>query len=163
MSNIAKIKDLPGFVTAVITALIGLVLLQAGRAQASLGQKEDSIDTDCKQIVGVRRISTMRNAYTIHEIVNKRVTIREYASGGVIFAVSWTGSRHPDLSGLLGKYFQEVQDASRHSAKVKGVRFHGRLQSRNVVIEKSGHMRWIQGKAYVSHLIPKVVSLSEIQ
>ena len=160
MEKIIKKNEFLWF-KVIISAL--LLFIEIKDAQASLGQLEASIEDDRQKISAVRHASRIGNSYTVHEIANQRINIREYVSHGVVFAVSWTGARHPDLTGLLGKYFQDYQNSSRHSVKVRGVRSHGSIHGQNVIVEKSGHMRWIQGKAYVPNLMPMGVTSSEIQ
>ena len=76
------------------------------------------------------------------------MTVKEYLSpNGTVFAVSWRGPRPPDLSQLLGSYFAEYQTAA---AAPHAQRGHLLVQTENLVVETSGHMRDLRGRAYRS-------------
>lgn len=146
------------------TLVSALVVLSGVRiSYASLGMTEASVEGDRQRFTAERHPSVVKSSYTIHEIANRRITVREYSANGVIFAISWTGARHPDLSGLLGKYFEDYQATSKRAVKVKGIHSYRSLQGQGVVVEKSGHMRWIQGKAYAPALMPEGVSPDEVK
>ena len=73
-------------------------------------------------ISGVRHSSAAKTSYKIHEIANDHLTVREFESGGVIFGIAWQGARHPDLTGLLGRYYGDFQDASNQAARAEKVK-----------------------------------------
>jgi hypothetical protein len=132
-------------------------------AKAGLGESEASVDQDRQALSGQRNASVAHPQYTVHEIVNGAVTVHEYAQNGVVFGVAWKGVAAPDLSSLLGNYYSEFQDASKQAVRQKGQRAHSMVQGAHVVVERSGHMRAIQGKAYVLALLPQGVSADDIQ
>jgi hypothetical protein len=140
-----------------------LLLAPIGTALASLGGSEKSVETDRKKTFTAEAHSTTLKAYTMHEIKNDHLTIREYSSNGVIFAITWKGSTHPDLSDLLGKYFEDYRQSLQASPRFRGARAQSRVEGRQVVVEKSGHMRAMQGKAYVLSLMPQGVSVHELE
>jgi hypothetical protein len=148
--------------------LIGLglslaVLVAADRCYATLGEAEDSVASD-EEALSTNRVSTTAYiGYTVQEIVSDAVTVREYVSpGGVIFAIAWNGLIHPDLTPLLGTYAAEYEDSLRRTEHEPG---RGRLhvESNRVVVEKWGHMRNLQGRAYIPALIPTGVAVHEIR
>jgi hypothetical protein len=131
---------------------------------ATLGDKDDSVETDRKAFAAIRNPSTAHENYTVHEIASDGMTIREYAAAdGTIFAIAWKGISHPDLSSIMGDYFSDYQKTSKNLAKQKGHRPHAIVRSPSVVVEKFGHMRAAQGKAYVLALLPEGVSANDIQ
>ncbi|MFL5812483.1 MAG: DUF2844 domain-containing protein [Bdellovibrionia bacterium] len=143
-------------------------------AIASLGGSIDSIESDRKAFEGKLRSLTTTDSqkkYTVHEISRDGTQIFEYAlPNGTVFAVSWRGPTQPDLTVLLGDYYQEYQDKlsslNRASSDGRTAQRRGRsarvIRSKNMVIERSGHMRDIRGKAYLPKLMPKDVKPEDL-
>lgn len=130
---------------------------------ATLGGSADSVESDRKVLSAVRKPSASADRYTIQEIQIDATLVREYISpSGIVFGVAWNGLMHPDLTQLLGPYAGEYQEASQQTP-----RKHGRamleVKANNVVVVKWGHMRNLQGRAYVPDLIPAGVSIDEIK
>jgi hypothetical protein len=148
--------------------LIGLglaaaLLVSAGRVEATLGEVEDSVAADATALVAKRVTAAVRNGYTVQEIRSDSVTVREYiAPSGIVFAIAWNGLIHPDLLPLLGSYAGEYQTAARHAPRERGSR-HRQVETNRVIVETWGHMRNLQGRAYVPALIPSGVSIDEIK
>ena len=101
--------------------------------------------------------------YTVHEFELNGSTIHEYLSQGKVFAVTWTGRTHPDLSKLIGEYADEYTLALNQSSRMRGQRAQGQVKGEHVVVEKSGHMRAMVGRAYLPLEMPNGVSLNEIK
>ena len=143
---------------------IALLLFPSPRqARATLGESVDSVESDRKALSGARRAATARDGYTVHEVVSDANTVREYvSSSGVVFGIAWNGLSHPDLTPLLGSYVDEYKQAAKQTPRKPG---HRSLQvkANRVVVEKWGHMRNLQGRAYVPALIPPGVSVDEIK
>ena len=104
----------------------------------------------------------LRNT-SIHEFQSETITVREYVSpSGVVFGIAWNGLTHPDLIPLLGSYASEHQKAASHIKRQPGHKY-VKVESDNVVVEKWGHMRNLQGRAYAPALIPQGVTTDEIK
>ncbi len=139
------------------------ILVTVQQAQATLGESADSITLDRKALSAVRRAATVGTGYTVHELASDSTVVREYISpSGIVFGIAWNGLIHPDLTQLLGTYAGEYEKALRQTSRQPGRR---RLQVRTnqVVVEKWGHMRNLQGRAYAPDLIPPGVSVDEIR
>jgi len=139
------------------------IFVTVQQAQATLGESPDSITLDRKALSAVRRATTARDGYTIHEMGSDATVVREYVStSGIVFGIAWNGLIHPDLTQLLGTYTGEYEEALRQTPRQPGRR---RLQvkTNSVVVEKWGHMRNLQGRAYVPGLIPPGVRIDEIR
>jgi len=157
--SMLKIK-LYGLFLCFSLSLSNLMITQ--KAQAVLGEPAESIAKDSKALSAVRRVTTTRNRYTVQEIVSDANIVREYVSpSGIIFAIAWNGLTHPDLTQLLGTYAGDYQQALRLTKRVPGQR-HIQLKANKVVVEKWGHMRNLQGRAYAPALMPQGVSVDEI-
>jgi hypothetical protein len=143
--------------------LAAAFLTFAVRVEATLGEVEDSVVSDETALVAKRVSKTVRNGYTVQEIRSDSVIVREYiAPTGVVFAIAWNGLIHPDLTPLLGSYDDEYQTALRHTPREPGRRrLH--IQTNQIVVEKWGHMRNLQGRAYIPALIPPGVNVDEIK
>jgi hypothetical protein len=132
-------------------------------AHAALGGSADTITADRKALQAVHGSTTPHGGYTVVEVVSDATTVREYVSlAGVVFGIAWNGYVRPDLMQLLGIYWSEYS-----AARQKGVRVTGRtrqqLATDNLVVENWGHMRNLQGRAYVPSLVPIGVSFDAIK
>jgi hypothetical protein len=133
------------------------------QVQATLGESVDSIASDRKALSSVRGITTISPGYTVHEVRSDTTSTREYVSpSGIVFGIAWNGLTHPDLTPLLGSYHHEYQKALSQIPRRPGHR-HVQVKTERVVVEKWGHMRNRQGRAYAPALIPQGVSVDEIK
>jgi hypothetical protein len=139
------------------------VLIAFEPACATLGETEDSVASDEATLSTDRASTTAHIGYTVREIASDAVTVREYVSpAGVIFAIAWNGLIHPDLTPLLGAYASEYEVSLRGAEHEPGRRrLH--IEASRVVVEKWGHMRNLQGRAYIPALIPTGVTVHEIK
>jgi hypothetical protein len=132
-------------------------------ANATLGGSADTITADRKALQAVHRATTPHHGYTVEEVVSDATAVREYVSpSGVVFGVAWNGYVHPDLPQLLGSYWSEYSAARQNAARGSG-RTRQHLATDNIVVENWGHMRNLQGRAYVPGLVPPGVSVDEIK
>ena len=153
-------KGIPWIVCFILASL---VLSIPRSAQATLGEPAASVESDRKALSAQPRTPSARGSYTVQEVVSDANTVREYvSSSGVVFAVAWNGLTHPDLTPLLGTYVDDYRQALQKTKRTPGRRSLTAKGDR-VVVEKWGHMRNLQGRAYVPALIPSGVSLDEIK
>ena len=153
-------RSLKSFAAAL---LVTAVLLPSRLTHATLGEPADSVAKDRQALSAARRAATSRNGYTVHEMVSAGSTVREYvAPSGIVFAIAWNGISQPDLTPLLGSYKEEYLKALGRSHRRQGRRF-SRVEGSRVVVEKWGHMRNYQGRAYDPALIPSGVTIDEIR
>ena len=140
-----------------------MVAFFPGRTQATLGGTVDSVESDRKMLSAVRGNVTPAAGYTVHEISYGATVVREYVStSGIVFAIAWNGIRSPDLTALLGPYTNEYKEALANTPHRPGVR-HSSIKSDNVVVERWGQVRNLQGRAYAPALIPTGVTIDEIK
>ena len=139
------------------------VLLSLNFAFAGLGEPKSSVMNDRDRIDAKVIVSHQQyDNYSIDEILIGKNKIKEFISlSGTVFAIAWTGKAHPDLSKLLGSYWgeysQSVKNQSTHH------RTQGKTQTNNIVVEKSGHMRALTGRAYIPSLLPLGIAVDEIK
>jgi hypothetical protein len=139
------------------------ILVHARQALATLGEPAASVESDRKALSAAPRVTTARTAYTVQEVVSDANRVREYISpAGIVFAIAWNGLTHPDLASLLGSYAGEYRQAQRQTPRKPGRRSL-QVKKNRVVVEKWGHMRNLQGRAYAPALIPSGVSVDEIK
>ena len=101
------------------------VLAIARHAQATLGESADSVASDQKALKAVKRATTVRNGYTVHEFALDGTVVREYVSpSGIVFGIAWNGLTYPDLTPLLGSYAGEYQAALQQTPRKPGLRRH---------------------------------------
>ncbi len=141
-----------------------VVLLVSQQAEATLGESADSIESDQNALGAVKHATKAREGYSIHEFTLDGTTVREYVSAaGIVFGIAWNGLAHPDLTRLLGSYTGEYETALRQTPRKPGLRRHEVLKTDRLVVEKWGHMRNLQGRAYAPALLPSGVSSDEIR
>jgi len=143
--------------------LSAAIFFTVRQAQAVLGESVDSIQSDKNVLSTIERAKTVHSGFTVQEIESGSTKVREYISpSGIVFGVAWNGLIHPDLTQLLGVYAGEYEEALQQTPRQPGRR---RLQvkTNRVVVEKWGHMRNLQGRAYVPALIPQGVRINEIR
>jgi hypothetical protein len=132
------------------------------QAQATLGEGTASIARDRTALSAARKATTSHPGYTVQEVASDATTVREYLnSAGVVFAVAWNGMVHPDLTTLLGGYASEYQNAKRQIQRQHGQK-RSKVEANRVIVETWGHMRNLRGRAYLPSLMPKGVSVDEI-
>ena len=140
-----------------------LTLATAQRAHATLGESVDSVESDRKAFTAVRHATLASKGYTVQELKSDANIVREYISlSGTVFAIAWNGLSHPDLTTLLGAYVGEYQQALQQTTGQKGKR-HLKVKTDRIIVEKWGHMRNMQGRAYIPALIPSGVSINELK
>ena len=133
-------------------------------AYASLGGDLTSVRDDQMKMQGTLR-TTSNDSYDVHEIqAPNGVVLREYvSSSGNVFGIAWQGRSHPDLRQVLGAYYdQYVQAVHAQRAQRHG---HGPLliQQPGLVLQMSGPMRSLTGKAYLPQGLPAGVHAEEIR
>ena len=139
-----------------LASVVGLLLLGTAPAWATLGQSADSVEIDRQALRGQSE-HVVLPYYTIHQITRgEGVAVKEYVSPqGKVFGVSWSGPTMPDLSQLLGDYYQDFQRAATSRARRRApIAVH----VGDLVVESAGHLRSFHGRAYVTSLVPNTVT-----
>jgi len=143
----------------VVVMLLGLVLPTL--ASAALGGDESSIRADQAQMRASLRI-TRTATYAVHELqAPAGHVIREYVSpSGTVFGVVWQGPSKPDLKQLLGRHFDELQQATPAPGARRGPVV---IRQPGLIFEMGGHMRAFAGRAYIPQLLPAGVQADAIR
>ena len=140
-----------------------VTLSDATGAFATLGERADSIANDSHALSAAAPTTVTRAKYSMQELKAETTTVREYLTPeGVVFAVAWNGLVHPDLRVLLGCYDEEYRGALAQQQRLQGRR-QKHVRSQRLVVETWGHMRNLQGRAYLPELVPEGVNLYEIR
>jgi hypothetical protein len=128
---------------------------------AALGGDATSADTDAAKMKGQSRATAVAG-YTVKEITLPSGTVlREYVSPeGKVFAVTWYGMTPPDLQQTLGTYFEQFKAAA---AAPHAGHHHLSIHQPELVLSTGGHMRAMNGKAYVPALLPPGFSVDDIK
>jgi hypothetical protein len=140
-----------------------LSTLSSQYTYAALGGGLDSISSDHGALHANRREKSVKDKYSVEEITADAITVREYVSpSGIVFGIAWNGYVHPDLLQLLGSYTGEFTAARQKAARKSGSRrLH--LATKNIIVEKWGHMRDLRGRAFAPSLIPTGLTSDEIK
>jgi hypothetical protein len=136
-------------------------------AHAALGEKYVKAEKEklADSTASSSDINSSGKYFTVHITSEDAMTIKEYESkvDGTIFALTWKGLNHPDLSPLLGNHFEEYKQANKTPAPRKIRSSHRVIQSGDLIVEKYGHMGAMQGRAYLKTLIPPGVTENDIK
>jgi hypothetical protein len=145
-------------------ASLALLLLAAsGSGRAELGGTAESVETDRRALAATRLPTVAQAGYQIHEIETGGTRIRQYLSPqGLVFGVAWEGLSHPDLDSLLGPYAPAWREAEARTPGSPGRRAHT-VTAPHLVVERWGHLRHVQGRAWDPALLPPGVSADAIR
>jgi len=129
-------------------------------ALAALGDDAASVETDRVHLKGTLRVTPGVN-YSVHQIqLPSGILVHEYTSpAGKVFAVTWRGPGIPDLHQLLGLYSAQLTAAANQP------HYNHRqlsIQTPDVVVQSSGHLRSFFGRAWVPALLPANFSLGDL-
>lgn len=151
--------------------LPALVLLpSAGDAAASLGQARAPLPATAgaSLMPDARRLAVTPTAgvslYTrIETPLESGTVVYEYARpDGLVFAVAWRGPVLPDLSTLLGRYFNtfkfEIEQARLSGKRGSPVN----IERVDLIVRSNGRMRNFFGHAYVPGLVPVGVNIQDV-
>ena len=143
--------------------IIGSSSIVSFSSYAGLGDHSETIARDAHALKANRNNADVFRQYSIQEMDSDATHIKEYISNdGVIFAITWKGLDHPDLSVLLGKYSATYEKGLKEKPRKLGRR-HQKVEKENLVVQKWGRMRNLQGRAYDPSLIPAGVTIDEIK
>jgi len=131
---------------------------------AVLGGDESSVAADTANMKATVKV-TPGDAFAVHEIkASSRQVVREYVSpAGRVFGVAWEGSSIPDLQQLLGTYFQQYSAAAQAAKAGHPGRRPLNIQLPGLVVQTSGHMRSLHGRAFDPSLLPQGVSSDAVR
>lgn len=138
-----------------------LVVLLPLPAQAALGGTLDAVVAADVQVRTAQRVA-VHSRHQVHErVLDTGTVVREYADAtGRVFAVSWRGPLQPDLRALLGEHFARLQAAASAPRRDHRALL---LREAGLVIESTGRMRALAGRAWLPALLPAGVALEDVQ
>ncbi len=156
-----------GLFPAQAVALVFAAALWPCVATATLGEPEASVQADGAKFNASIKV-TEHGSYRLHEIqLPSGTLLKEFVGAdGKVFAVVWSGPRVPDLRQSMGRYFDEYAAAAAGAAAAKTTRSdrnHLQIRTSNLVVQSSGHMRALSGRAYLTQAVPGGVSLGDIR
>jgi Protein of unknown function (DUF2844) len=154
--------QLTDFKSAAVGAALLIAVLIPQVASATLGQPETTVQSDVAQAHAALKFSEDRTGYRVHQIQMPSGTVmREFvAPNGNVFAVAWQGPTRPDLRQALGPYFDAYASAPPRSKFSD--RRHVQIRQGDLVLESSGHMRALSGRAYLQSAIPSGVNIGDL-
>ena len=127
-------------------AILLLTFGFTGLASATLGEAH-------QEMLSKAEVSQFK----VKVINEKGYELREYINqDSRIFAVSWVGRSHPDLSQLLGQHYSEYQVAAQ--LKIKG-RYPQPIKTSKMILHTYGHMGSVRGFAYEDRELPPYFDL----
>lgn len=100
--------------------------------------------------------------FSVHERTDADdLKIREYTdANGMVFAVTWSGRRHPDLTQILGSHYSVFH---MHANKKGRTRAPMVVEAGNFKLLVGGHQRDFRGQALLVDKVPTGVSLEVLK
>ncbi len=142
---------------------VGISLAFSVNGYAALGGHSALLGKEARALSAARVNADVYQKYFIQELKSDSTSIKEYVrNDGIVFAVSWSGRDTPDLRVLLGGYSPAYEKSLKESKRIRGVRHHS-IEKENLVVQKWGQMRQLEGRAYDPSLIPAGVTINDIQ
>jgi hypothetical protein len=151
--------------------LLGLLMASgASEVVAALGQAPSTLPAASTSTaaptakMSAAATNAQSSLYTLHEVQLENGTrVREFATpAGLVFAVSWRGPVLPDLSSLLGSYFNTFK-LETDQARMMGKRGSPVIIERaDLVVRSGGRMRNFFGHAYAPDLVPAGVNVKDV-
>ncbi len=139
------------------------LLFSSQNSFATLGEQESSVQSE-KSLVKAHHIKLQTQNFTTHELTIDGNTVKEFvSSNGIVFAVSWSGQNHPDLSQLFGSYYEEFALADTNLSKPHSKNHPPHVQTSKIAVHRWGHMNDIHGLAYIPKLLPAGVDLASLK
>jgi len=132
-------------------------------AQAALGSDAASITADAADARG-DEVVTALPLFELHVIsTGDGLRISEYVDhAGIVFAVTWAGPVLPDLRALLGASYARFAAALAAQGPTASHRSL-RVTTTDLVVENSGHMRALTGRAYLPARLPAGVAVTDVR
>lgn len=154
----------PAFWTGLIVGMALVGTINPSPAFGSLGGDVASVEADRAKMEATMQ-TTSKQLYTVHEMhTSNNVTVREFVSpAGKVFSVAWEGASRPDMKQLLGAYFDQYAQAVQQQEAKRAGRGPLLIQQPGFVMQMTGHMRALSGRAYIPQLAPAGVQIEELR
>jgi len=139
--------------------LLLLILLWARAACATLGHSETEIGQDEKALKLEKSESGSGHGYKFVRLSSADFSVKEYVNPrtGLIFGVSWTGNRPPNLLFLLGFDPATLNGPGVH----RSLRFDN-IETSTLILQFGGAGGSYGGRAVRKDLLPPGVPASEV-
>jgi hypothetical protein len=133
--------------------------LTGAPAHATLGGDADSVVENQHELHAAHAVEKL-DAGERHRLkLASGMIIHEYLSAGRVYAVTWRGSRMPDLRQLLGPYFEQLEQ---HRVRRRGSHHASQSTGDDLVVQSSGHGHSFAGRAWVPSLVPAGVDVAKL-
>lgn len=149
-----------------------LVSLAAGGAHAELGGSplRPAASTGAMPVAraaaqpGGNGTGSALAAYaTVVQQLPTGTVLTEYTdSAGVVFALSWTGPRPPDMGAVLGSYFPAFVKQAQATRGQRGIRAPLSVADASLVVFSAGQLRHFFGHAYAPALVPSGLDIRNV-
>jgi len=167
-SEVIKLKFWSDTVRVLLLGL--LLVVSVGDVMAALGQAPSKLAAASSSTAtpGARLLAATpavrSSLYTLHEVrLETGTSVREYATpAGRVFAVSWHGPVLPDLSALLGDYFNTFKFETEQARRIGRRGAPVNIGRDDLVLRSNGRMRNFIGYAYAPALIPTGVNIKDV-
>ena len=131
-------------------------------AKASLGDDGRSVVAEAKAL-SANHTTRQSEQYQVHVLKLPTTTIKEFISDkDVVFAITWSGTKKPNLSKFLGSHFDEYFKERSKQRHPKGRHFYT-VKTAKLFVQGGGHMRALHGIAYLPAAVPAGVDVENLQ
>jgi hypothetical protein len=140
-----------------------IIILLSSHAFAGLGGDENSVQKDTQSLGGTRTVSE-HGRYRLHHISKGLSNVNEYeGQDGKVFALTWSGKKHPDLQNILGSHLIDFQSAL---AEARKTHHHGgalSVTTGNIHVEMGGHAGAVYGQTWLTDQVPAGMDVHDIK
>lgn len=93
-----------------------------------------------------------------------QIQVRQYMlPSGLVYAVSWNGPAMPDLSTLLGTWFDRYRQGANVALENASGLHSSRVDGSDLVVETSVRLRNFSGRAWLPDALPAGVAAADIE
>jgi hypothetical protein len=142
--------------TDLIPVVLIFILAFSSRTFAALGDRESELPK------AFYARSTFEH-YNRHVLSQPKLQLKQFASQGRVFAVTWNGKTHPDLRAVLGRHFSEYQAAYRKAKRTRRGHSPIEIELDGIHVEQGGTPRALYGRVWLTALFPPQVDKNEIR
>lgn len=135
-----------------------LIFALPSQSLATLGEPESDLSNESAVYASAKLTN-----YNCHTLNKHKLQLKQFATKGIVFAVTWSGRTHPDLPAVLGRHFSEYQAAYREAKRTRRGHSPIEIELGGIHVEQGGTPRALYGRVWLTALLPSQVNTDEIR
>lgn len=146
-------------------AAAAFVIAASGSAHAQLGSTVAIAATSSSDASAAVLHQADNSAVRWQESTDaNQIRVRQYlAQSGQVYAVSWDGPAMPDVTALLGTWFDRYQQGASAALPNANGLHSSRVSDSNLVVENAVRLRNFSGRAWLPDALPAGVTAADIE